>query len=107
MAGIDDQNPLQTKLENELNGSEWLQKFKSINQLLHSLKAEIEAMQHCELRWDTSLNGLTIHCPSSDVAQQLQLQQERITDIASYADQITLVQPDTETIWLKAPSDAS
>lgn len=105
MTGIDDQNPLQTQLESELNSSEWLQKFKFINQLLHSLKAEIETMQRCELKWDNSCNGLNIHCPSSEIGQQLQQQQEKIIDIANYADRIVLVQSDSTEIILKSNSD--
>ena len=102
MTGIDDQNPLRTALENELNGSEWLQKFKAINQLLHRLKAEIEAMQHCELRWDTSCNGLTIHCPSVDIVEQFQQQQAVIVGIADYADKIVLIYPGGSQVVLKS-----
>ncbi|MEM6256444.1 MAG: hypothetical protein AAF821_26345 [Cyanobacteria bacterium P01_D01_bin.156] len=102
MTGIDDQNPLQTKLENELNSSEWLQKFKAINQLLHSLKAEIETMQHCELKWDTSCNGLTIHCPSAEIVEQFQQQQAVIVGIADYANNIVLVAPDGSQVLLKS-----
>ncbi len=105
MTGIDDQNPLRTQLENDLTSSEWLQKFKAINQLLHSLKAEIVEVQSCELKWDTSCNGLKIHCPSQDIAQQLQQQQEQIIDIANYADQISLIQPDGSEGILKANSE--
>ena len=101
MTGIDDQNPLRTQLEDELNGSEWLQKFKAINQLLHCLKAEIIDIQTCELKWDTSCNGLEIHCPRPDLSQRLQQQQDRILSIASYAERITLIEPDSLDIILK------
>ena len=101
MTGINDQNPLRTQLENELNGSEWLQKFKAINQLLHRLKAEIIDIQTCELKWDTSRNGLEIHCPGSDISQRLQHQQDRIVSIAHYAERITLIEPDSLDIILK------
>ncbi len=102
MTGIDDQNPLRTQLANDLNNSEWLQKFKAINQLLHSLKAEITEIQSCDLKWDTSSNGLVIHCPSADTAQKLQLQQHQIIAIAEYANCITLVPPGSSAIILKA-----
>ena len=101
MTGIDDQNPLRTQLENDLNSSEWLQKFKAINQLLHSLKAEIIDIQTCELKWNTSCNGLEIHCPEFDISQRLQQQQDKIKEIASYAARITLIQPDSSDIILK------
>lgn len=101
MTGIDDQNPLRSQLANELNRSEWLQKFKAINQLLHRLKAEIIDIQTCELKWDTSCNGLEIHCPGAAVSKQLHHQQDKIKDIASYADRITLIQPDSLDIILK------
>ena len=104
MTGIDNQNPLRTELGNDLNSSEWLQKFKAINQLLHSLKAEIAEIQSCELKWDTGCNGLKIHCPSLDITQQLWQQQEQIIHLANYADRIVLVQPDTVEVVLKANS---
>ena len=102
MTGINDQNPLRTQLENDLNSSQWLQKFKAINQLLHTLKAEIIEIQACELKWDTSCNGLKIHCQSTDIAQQLQQQQDHIIAIANYADRITLIRPDATEVTLKA-----
>ncbi|NEQ53568.1 MAG: hypothetical protein F6K11_26100 [Leptolyngbya sp. SIO3F4] len=102
MTGIEDQNPLRTQLENNLNNSEWLQKFKAINQLLHSLKSEITEIQSCELKWDTSCDGLVIHAPSIEVAQQLQLKQDTIISIAKYANCITLVAPGSSDIILKA-----
>ena len=101
MTGTNDQDPLRTQLEAELDSSAWLQKFKAINRLLHSLKAEIDDIQACELRWDTSCNGLTIHCSSIELSQQLQLKHDKILSIANYADCITLVQPDSSKVVLK------
>lgn len=101
MAGIEDQNPLRTQLEDDLNNSEWLQKFKAINQLLHSLKAEIVEIQSCELKWDTRCNGLTIECPSAATCQTLLTQQDKIIAIAAYADRIALVHSDSSDIILK------
>ncbi|MEM1242982.1 MAG: hypothetical protein AAGI45_24380 [Cyanobacteria bacterium P01_H01_bin.26] len=102
MIGTDDQNPLRSRLETELNRSQWLQAFKAINRLLQCLKADIAATQDCDLKWDTSCNGLVIHCPSADIAQQLRSQQREIVAIARYADRITLVQPNDPDIILKA-----
>lgn len=102
MTGISDQNPLRSQLENDLNRSEWLQKFKAINILLHTLKTQIADIQACELKWDTSCNGLVIHSPSHHVSKQLQTQQDDILAIANYADRITLVKPDGSDIILKA-----
>lgn len=104
MTGIDDQNPLRTQLENDLNGSEWLQTFKAINQLLHGLKAAIAEIETCELRWDTDCNGLKIHCPSAEVSHQLQQQQDKIVAIASYADRIALIRPNGSETVLKTPT---
>lgn len=101
MTGIDDQNPLRSQLEHTLNSSAWLQTFKAINQLLHSLKQEIADIHSCDLKWDTGYNGLLIHCPSLVVLQQLQTQQALIVSIANYADCIALVQPDGSEIWIK------
>ncbi len=101
MTGIEDQNPLRTQLENDLNNSEWLQKFKAINQLLHSLKAEILDIQTCDLKWDTSCDGLVIHCPSEENCQRLQSQQGKIISIAKYANCITLVHPGSSDIMIK------
>ena len=100
--GIDDQNPLRSRLETELNSSQWLQAFKAINRLLQCLKADIAAIQVCDLKWDTSCNGLVIHCPSADIGQQLRSQQGEILAIARYADRITLVQTNGSDIILKA-----
>lgn len=102
MTGISDQNPLRSQLENDLNNSEWLQAFKAINRLLHSLKTEIADLQTCELKWNTSCRGLTIHCPSADIGKQLQAQQDTIVTIADYADRITLVQPGSSDTILKS-----
>lgn len=102
MTGISDQDPLRSQLENDLNNSKWLQAFKAINQLLHSLKAEITEIETCDLRWNTSCNGLTIHCPSADIGKRLQAQQDAIITIANYADRITLVQPGRSDILLKS-----
>ncbi|MEM7067211.1 MAG: hypothetical protein AAF572_29115 [Cyanobacteria bacterium P01_B01_bin.77] len=101
MTGIDDQNPLRTQLESDLNGSKWLQEFKAINQLLHSLKADIDDIQACELKWNTSCNGLEIHCPSAEIGRRLQRQQEQIISVADYASRIALIQPDIPEILLK------
>lgn len=101
MTGISDQDPLRSQLENDLNNSAWLQTFKAINRLLHRLKAEIADIQTCELKWDTSCKGLTIHCPSVDIGERLQAQQDAIITIANYADRITLAQPDLPDIILK------
>lgn len=102
MTGTNEQNPLRSQLEDELNNSEWLQKFKAINQLLHSLKDAIAEIRICELRWDTSCNGLIIYCPSVETASHLQQQQDTIITIANYAEQITLVPPDSPDIILKS-----
>ncbi|MEM1256780.1 MAG: hypothetical protein AAGI69_30480 [Cyanobacteria bacterium P01_H01_bin.21] len=103
MTGTDPQNPLRSQLESDLNNSEWLQKFKAINQLIHSLKGEITEINSCELRWNTSCNGLDIHCPSIETGQRLLLQQDTIVSIANYAERIVLMQPDSSDIILKAP----
>ena len=103
MTGTNPQNPLRSQLENDLNNSAWLQKFKAINQLLHSLKGEITEINSCELRWNTHCNGLDIHCPSIETGQQLLLQRDTIVSIANYADRIVLMQPDRSDIILKAP----
>ena len=101
MTGTD--RSLRSQLERGLNNSQWLQKFKAINQLLHSLKREIADINHCELRWNTGCNGLDIHCPSIEICQQLQQQRDRIISIAHYADRIVLMQPNSSDIILKAP----
>ncbi|MFG6096829.1 hypothetical protein D0962_37295 [Leptolyngbyaceae cyanobacterium CCMR0082] len=98
---LDDQNPLRSQLEDELNSSEWLQKFKAINQLLHTLKADIADISACDLKWDTGSNGLIIHCPSMEIEERLKAQRSKIIAIASYADRITLVQADQEPLILK------
>lgn len=101
MAMLDDQNPLRSQLENELNGSEWLQKFKAINRLLHSLKADVADMDTCDLKWDTATNGLVIHCPSEAIGERLVAKRSEIIAIANYADRITLAQPNGTSVVFK------
>ncbi|MBT9316781.1 hypothetical protein [Leptothoe spongobia] len=99
---LDDQNPLRSQLEDELNSSAWLQKFKAMNQLLHGLKANIADISVCELKWDTATNGLSIHCPSAEVRERLRLQRTEIIEIANYADRIKLLLPNSEPVLLKS-----
>ena len=98
---LNDQNPLRSRLEDELNSSEWLQKFKAINQLLHTLKVDIADISACDLKWDTNTNGLIIHCPSAKIEERIKAQRDEILAIANYADRITLVQSDQEILILK------
>ena len=101
MTGIEEQNPLRSQLADDLANSTWLQTFKAINQLLHRLKAEVKGMSNCDLRWDTSCNGLVIHYPSLEVEQTLLAQRDKILAIATYADRVTLAHPNGSMTILK------
>jgi hypothetical protein len=87
---MDDQNPLRSKLEKELKESEWLQKFKAINQLLQTLKAEVPLTRLCDLKWDTAYNQLLIHCPDPEIRDALANQSRRLARLTGCAQQLVL-----------------
>ncbi|MEO1352754.1 MAG: hypothetical protein AAFW84_28840 [Cyanobacteria bacterium J06635_15] len=87
---MDSQNPLQNKLKQELDESEWLQKFKAINQLLQILKADIPLTQLCDLKWDTTHDQLLIHCPNPEIQITLNRQSEELAQRTGCARQIVL-----------------
>ena len=74
-------NPLQNKLEKELQESEWLQKFKRLSEGLRQIKAEIPLTQLCHLEWKTDSDSLVIHCPNPEVREALSQQTAKIAQI--------------------------
>lgn len=78
---IEDQNPLRTALEKELDESDWLQKFQSISQLLQSLKADVSLTERCKLEWISENQTLLIHCPTAELQQALKKQASDILRI--------------------------
>ena len=86
----EDENPLRGQIEQELNQSEWLQKFKALNRLLHTLKAEVPLTQLCQLRWVTDNDSLLILCPNPETRAALATQQALIARYKGCAQQIVL-----------------
>lgn len=78
---IEEHNPWQNKLEQQLQQSESLQKFKQISRALQQLKAEIPLIQLCELRWITDDDTLILHCPNLEIRQDLSQQREKLAQL--------------------------
>ena len=90
----DDQNPLRSQLENELNNSTWLQKFKALSTLLQTLKSEVPLTQLCQVKWDTDTDVLLIHCPNPDIRTALSKQSSKLEQIKGCATHIILTLAD-------------
>lgn len=78
---IEEDNPWQNKLEQQLQQSDSLQKFKQISRALQQLKAEIPLTQLCELRWITDDDTLILHCPNIEIRQDLSQQREKFAQL--------------------------
>ena len=78
---IEEQNPWQNKLEQQLQGSESLQKFKQISLALQQLKAEMPLTQLCELRWITDDDSLILRCPNLEIRQDLSEQRDKLAQL--------------------------
>ncbi|MEO0458656.1 MAG: hypothetical protein AAF152_19045 [Cyanobacteria bacterium P01_A01_bin.114] len=85
-----DQNPLRNQLKQDLETSEWLQKFKAINQLLQTLKAEIPLTRLCDLKWDTTHDRLLIHCPNPETQTALSKQSQALAQRTGCARRLVL-----------------
>jgi hypothetical protein len=92
------ENPLRTRLAEELANSEWLQKFKAINQLLQTVRAQVPLTQLCELKWLTDSDSLVIHCPSIEVWQDLCQQQAQLVQYRGCAQHIVLKHGDCNSV---------
>ncbi|MEM9907123.1 MAG: hypothetical protein AAF921_19075 [Cyanobacteria bacterium P01_D01_bin.44] len=98
---MDSQNLLRDKLKQELDESEWLQKFKAINQLLQILKADIPLTQLCDLKWDTTHDQLLIHCPNPETLIALNRQSQELAQRTGCAKQILLKYSEHPDIIIK------
>jgi len=78
---VDEPNPLQNKLEKELQESEWMHSFKRLSEGLSQIKAEISLTQLCHLEWKTDSDSLIIHCPNPEVREGLCQQRAKIAQI--------------------------
>ena len=84
------ENPLQDKLKAELDNSQWLQKFREIGDNLKLIKATIPATQLCQLKWNTSNNGLEVYCPNEETWNDLKLETTTISQLPLKCDRVTL-----------------
>ena len=78
---IEEQNPLQHKLKQELENSQWLQKFKQLSEGLRKIKEEIPLTQLCELQWVTENHSLILNCPNLEVREGLLQQSGKISQL--------------------------
>ena len=98
----EEQNPLRSKLEKELQESEWLQKFKQLSAGLRQIKAEIPLTQLCKLEWITDTESLIIHCPNPEVRAGLSQQMSQIAQINIGANFFILKYPNCPDIIIDA-----
>ena len=91
---IEDQNPLRSQIEQELQTSEWFQKFKAWGDLLNTLKKEVPLTQLCKLQWVTHRDDLLIHCPNPEIRDALKQQSEKIIHLRGRAQRIILKHAD-------------
>ncbi len=84
------ENPLQDKLKAEIDNSQWLQKFREIGENLQLIKSAIPVTKLCQLKWNTSSNGLDIYCPNEETWHDLQLEIPRISKLPFKGDRITI-----------------
>ncbi|MEM8808066.1 MAG: hypothetical protein AAGF01_18760 [Cyanobacteria bacterium P01_G01_bin.38] len=98
---MDSQNPLRDSLKQALDKSAWLQKFKAINQLLQTLKADIPLTQLCNLKWDTAHDQLLIHCPNPETQIALHRQSKDLAQRTGCAKQIILKYSQTPDIIIE------
>ena len=95
---LEDQNPLRSQVEQELQTSDWFQKFKAWGDLLNTLKQEVPLTQLCKLQWVTSNDDLLIHCPNPEIRSDLKQQSEKIAHLRGRAQRIILKHADDPDI---------
>ncbi|MBE9116845.1 hypothetical protein IQ249_13140 [Lusitaniella coriacea LEGE 07157] len=86
-------NRKKRELEQELQGSEWLQKFKQLSFGLRQLKAEIPLTQLCKLQWLTESETLAIHCPNPEVREGLCRQKTQLAQLNIMARRFVIQYP--------------
>jgi len=99
----DEKEPLQRKLERELQESEWLNKFKRLSDLLMRLKTEMPLTQLCKLEWKTESDTLLIRCPNPEVQRDLLAQATAIAQRSPEAERVILQYANQQEI-LKQPA---
>ena len=84
------ENPLQDQLKAEIDNSQWLQKFRDIGDNLKLIKSAIPATQLCQLKWNTSNNGLDVYCPNKETWNYLNLEIATISQLSLKGDRVTI-----------------
>jgi hypothetical protein len=97
------ENPLQARLAEELANSQWLQKFKAINQLLQIMRSQVPLTQLCELKWLTATDSLVVHCPSVEIWQDLCQQKNNLVQHRGCAQHIVLKHSDCDELDVLNP----
>ncbi|MEM9568450.1 MAG: hypothetical protein AAF974_09110 [Cyanobacteria bacterium P01_E01_bin.34] len=98
----DDRQPFKDKLKQELEESEWLQKYRQMGQSLLALKTKVPLTELCDLKWDTETDSLLIRCPNVEVWENLQKQLADIRKLQIAATRITLQFGDREDIIISS-----
>ncbi|ELS05145.1 hypothetical protein Xen7305DRAFT_00048860 [Xenococcus sp. PCC 7305] len=83
-------NPLHDKLKAQVDNSQWLQKFKEIGENLKLIKSAIPITTLCQLKWNTSKNGLDIHCPNEETWNFLKQETATIAKLPFKGDHIAI-----------------
>ena len=97
-----EENPLKTKLEKELQESEWLQKFKQLSFGLREIQTLFPLTQLCELKLITDTQSLAIHCPNLEVRQELSQQQLELSQLNIGVKRFILKYSDLQDIIIDA-----
>ena len=84
------ENPLRDRLKAEIDNSQWLQKFREIGDNLKLIKSAIPATKLCQLKWNTSGNGLDIYCPNEETWNYLKLEIATISKLPLKCDRVTI-----------------
>lgn len=98
----EEQNPLRHKLEQELQESQWLQKFKQLNMGLQRLKAEVPLTQLCKLKWVTEDDSLIVRCPNPEVRAGLCEQRAKLSRFKMGATRFILKYPGLPDVAIAA-----
>ena len=94
----DEPDSLKHQLEKELQGSEWLKKFKQLSDLLLRLKTELPLTQLCKVEWKTDSDTLLIRCPNPEIRDDLLQKAAQIVQLCPEAPHIILEWADDQHI---------
>jgi hypothetical protein len=86
----EEQNPLKKEIEQELQSSQWLHKFKQLSEGLVKIQTEIPLTKLCQLKWITEDDSLVIQCPNSETRLGLVRQSEKLSNLHIGANKLII-----------------